>query len=150
MATLLTISDIKQIEPNIDEYGISDLSQEIADGQADVFRWLRANWWPLQAYSKYDYKRMNIGANEPNEDLYNASQLTRAAVYWCLGFHIMPKLAKFSDEMDMFERKMDFYRKEASRELDAVMQDGIEYDFDSSGTVTDSEKEPQYYLRLKR
>ena len=62
----------------------------------------------------------------------------------------MPKLAKFSDEMDMFERKMDFYRKEASRELDAVMQDGIEYDFDSSGTVTDAEKEPQYYLRLKR
>ena len=45
---------------------------------------------------------------------------------------------------------VEFYRKEYEREFDLVLRDGIEYDLDSSGTVTDDEKEPTHYLRLKR
>jgi len=87
---------------------------------------------------------------EPDEDLYSAEQLARATVYNALGFHIFPQLTKFDPEIDLFERKMDFYRKEYSREFDLVLRDGVEYDMDSSGIITNDEREATHYLRLKR
>ena len=71
-------------------------------------------------------------------------------MYQALGYHIYPKLAKFEPDLDLFERKMEFYRKEYEREFDLVLRDGVEYDLDSSGTVTDSEKQTESFLRLKR
>ena len=72
------------------------------------------------------------------------------SVYNCLGFHVYTKLTKMDAEQDLFERKMEFYRKEYERELDLVLRDGVEYDHDSSGNVTDTEKAPPSFLRLKR
>jgi len=148
--TLAQISDILEYEPDILEFGIPDFDGEITKAQNDVFRDLRIRWWPTQTVGLYDLKYLATGNNEPDEDLFTASQLTRACVYNALGFHIYPKLAKFEPETDLFERKMEFYRQEYSRELDLVLRDGVEYDMDSSGTVTDAEKEPTHYLRLKR
>lgn len=148
--TLLTISDIQTYEPDILNFGIPDFDQEITQAQSDVLRDLRIKWWPTQQIGMYDLKYIAGGNNEPDDDLYTASQLTRAAVYQCLGFHIYPKLAKFEPDQDIFERKMLFYREEYAREFDLVLRDGVEYDLDSSGTVDDSEKEATHYLRLKR
>ena len=148
--TLATISDIQDYEPDILDYGIPDFNEEIAKAQADVLRDLRISWWPTQAHGMYDVKYITGTNLEPDEDLYTASQLTRATAYHALGFHIYPKLAKFEPELDIFERKMEFYRQEYSREFDLVLRDGVEYDLDSSGTVSDAEKEPTHYLRLKR
>lgn len=150
MAILATITDIKEYEPDIDNYGINDFTAEITKAQNDVFRDLRVRWWPTQQIGLYDIKYLTTGQIDPDDDLYTASQLTRACCYQALGFHIYPKLAKFEPDMDIFERKMEFYRKEYERELDLCMRDGIEYDLDSSGTVSDAEKEPTHYLRLKR
>jgi hypothetical protein len=150
MATLLTISDITQYEPDILNYGIPDFDDDIARAQSDVFRSLRIHWWPTQTIGLYDLKYIAGGNTEPDEDLYTASQLTRAAVYQCLGYHIYPKLAKFEPDQDIFERKMLFYREEYNREFDLVLRDGVEYDLDSSGTVTDDEKQATHFLRLKR
>jgi len=149
MATLATISDIEQYEPDILDYGIPDFDDEIVRAQADVFRDLRIKWWPTQQHGLYD-ARYIAGSLEPDEDLYTASQLTRATAYQALGFHIYPKLAKFEPETDIFERKMEFYREEYAREFDLVLRDGVEYDLDSSGTVSDAEKEATHFLRLKR
>ena len=41
-------------------------------------------------------------------------------------------------------------RSRWSEEIDLVIRDGVEYDLDSDGTVTDIEKQPEYFLRLKR
>ena len=150
MATLLTIADIQEYEPDILNYGIPDFDAEITKAQNDVFRDIRIRWWPTQQIGLYDLKYLASGQVEPDEDMYNASQLTRAAVYNCLGFHIYPKLAKFDADQDIFERKMEFYRKDYEREMDLVLRDGVEYDHDSSGNITDAEKEPTHYLRLKR
>jgi hypothetical protein len=150
MATLLTIADIQDYEPDILNYGIPDFDAEITKAQNDVFRDIRIRWWPTQQIGLYDLKYLASGQVEPDEDMFNASQLTRAAVYQCLGFHIYPKLAKFDADQDIFERKMEFYRKEYEREMDLVLRDGVEYDHDSSGNITDAEKEPTHYLRLKR
>lgn len=149
MATLATISDVQDFEPDIIDFGIPDFDAEITKAQNDVFRDLRIRWWPTQQVGLYDVKYLT-GAVEPNEDLYQASQLTRACVYNALGFHIYPKLAKFEPEQDLFERKMEFYRQEYEREMDLVLRDGVEYDLDSSGTVSDAEKEATHFLRLKR
>ena len=148
--TTATISDIQDYEPDILDFGIPDFDEEITKAQNDVFRDLRIRWWPTQQIGLYDLRRLASGQIEPDEDLYTASQLTRATVYNALGFHVYPKLAKFEPDQDLFERKMEFYRKEYERELDLVLRDGVEYDADSSGAVTDTEKEPQHFLRLKR
>ena len=150
MATLLTISDIKEYEPDILNFGIFDFTKEITRAQNDVFRDLRVKWFPTQTIGLYDLKYIAGGNTEPDEDLYTASQLTRAAVYQCLGYHIYPTLSKFEPDQDIFERKMLFYREEYNREFDLVLRDGVEYDQDSSGTVDDSEREPTHFLRLKR
>lgn len=148
--TLATISDIQEYEPDIIDFGIPDFSAEITKAQNDVFRDLRIRWWPAYSVGLYDLSKLNTGQTEPDEDLYTASQLTRATCYQALGFHIYPKLAKFDVDQDLFERKMEFYRKEYARELDLILRDGVEYDFDSSGTVDAGEREATHYLRLKR
>jgi hypothetical protein len=150
MATLATISDIQEYEPDILTFGIPDFDEEITKAQNDVFRDLRIRWWPTYTVGLYDVSRVATGMVEPDDDLYTASQLTRACVYQALGFHVYPKLSKFDVEQDIFERKMEFYRKEYERELDLILRDGVEYDLDSSGNVDDNEKEPTHYLRLKR
>ena len=148
--TLATISDIQEYEPDILDFGIPDFDAELAKAQNDVFRDLRIRWWPTQMIGLYDLKYLAGAHVEPDEDLFTASQLTRICVYNALGFHIYPKLSTFSPETDIFERKMEFYRKEYEREFDLVLRDGVEYDLDSSGTVTDTEREPTHFLRLKR
>ena len=148
--TLATISDIEEYEPDILDFGIPDFDAEITKAQQDVFRDLRIQWWPTYQIGVYDITRLTMGQAEPDDDLYTASQLTRACVYNALGFHIYPKLAKFDIEQDLFERKMEFYRKEYAREIDLVLRDGVEYDADSSGTVDNAEREATHYLRLKR
>ena len=150
MATLLTIADIQDYEPDILNYGVPDFATEITRAQNDVFRDLRIKWWPTQTIGLYDLKYIAGGNTEPDEDLYTPSQLTRAAVYQCLGYHIYPTLSKFEPDQDIFERKMLFYREEYQREFDLVLRDGVEYDLDSSGTVDDTEREATHFLRLKR
>ena len=147
---LATIADIETFEPDVLNFGIPDFDGEIAKAQSDIFRDLRIQWFPTYKNSLYDISVLTSGQIEPDEDLYTASQLTRACAYNALGFHIYPKLAKFEPEQDLFERKMEFYRKEYDRELSLILRDGVEYDADSSGTVSDTEKELTYFLRLKR
>lgn len=148
--TLATIDNVKEYEPDILNYGIADFTAELSKAQSDVLRDLRIRWWPTQQIGLFDVKILGTGQLEPDEDLYNTAQFTRACVYQALGFHIYPKLAKFEPDLDLFERKMEFYRKEYEREFDLVLRDGVEYDLDSSGTVTDSEKQTESFLRLKR
>ena len=150
MATFATIDDVLEYEPDILDYGIPDFTDEIARAQSDVERELRIKWWPTQSIGLYDIKYLTGGNLEPSVDLYTASQHTRATVYNALGYHIYPKLAKFEPDQDIFERKMQFYREEYAREFDLVLRDGVEYDLDSSGTISDQEREATHYLKLKR
>jgi hypothetical protein len=148
--TLAQISDVKEYEPDIQNFGVQNFDEELTKAQNDVFRDLRIRWWPTQQVGLYNVKYVAGGQIEPDEDLYTASQLTRACVYHALGFHIYPKLSRFEPDLDVFERKMEFYRQEYEREMDLVLRDGVEYDLDSSGTVEDNEKAATHFLRLKR
>lgn len=143
------ISDIREYEPDVTNYGIQNFDDALTKAQADVERYLRVNWWPTQQIGRFDITV--IGTNmEMDADKLTESQFTRAAVYCALGYYIYPRLSKFEPEMDVFQMKLDYYKKMYAEEIDMVIRDGVEYDLDSSGDITDAEKVPQYFLRLKR
>ena len=144
-----TISDVKEYEPNIDDYGIQTFTEQLSKAQADVERYLRVHWWPSQQIGRFDISIIGTNA-EMDAGKLTESQLTRATVYCALGYYIFPKLSKFEPDMDVFQIKYDYYKKMYAEEIQAVISDGVEYDIDSSGDITDAEKTPQYFLRLQR
>jgi len=145
-----TLTDVQQVEPNIDELGILNIQTEIDNATTDVLRDLQTKWWPTFNLSTLDISRMGVGAGRMNSDQLDAGQWTKCVVFRALGFHVFPKLAKFDADQDIFERKMEFYRREYEREMDDEMRFGVSYDIDSSGTFSDSEREATVSLRLKR
>ena len=114
MATLATISDIQEYEPDILDFGIPDFDAEIIKAQNDVFRDLRIRWYPAYHIGLYDISRLNTGQSEPDEDLYTASQLTRACVYNALGFHVYPKLANLNQTKIYLNAKWNSIEKNMS------------------------------------
>lgn len=144
-----TISDVKEFEPNIDDYGIQTFTDQLSKAQADVERYLRVHWWPSQQIGRFDISIIGTNA-EMDAGKLTESQLTRATVYCALGYYIFPLLSKFEPDLDVFQMKMDYYKKMYAEEIQMVISDGVEYDIDSSGDITDAEKTPQYFLRLQR
>ena len=144
-----TISDIEEYEPDVLNYGIQNFDDALTKAQADVERYLRVNWWPSQQIGRFDITIIGTNA-EMDANKLTDSQLTRAAVYCALGYYIYPRLSKFEPTLDIFQMKMDYYKKMYAEEIDMVIRDGVEYDLDSSGTISDAEKVPTYFLRLKR
>lgn len=147
---LCTISDIKEYEPDILNYGIQDFSNQITRANADTIRDIRIKIWPTLQVGMYDINYLGANQVEMNEDLITVSQWTRCACFRALGYEIFPLLAKFEVDGDIFTNKMKYYRDEYIREFNDIRADGMEYDLDSDGTIQDREKEPQYYNRLKR
>ena len=83
------------------------------------------------------------------------SQWTQSVVYLCLWKYIYPQLTKWRDPdtgdgKDAFQVQIDFYRDRYEEEFQAILRDGVEYDEDGGGTVSDSEKEALHSLRLVR
>ena len=73
----------------------------------------------------------------------NLDQFERAGVYLFLGRFLCPALSKFrpETEKDRFERMIEFYRSEFNNEFQAILEDGVEYDSDESGTISVNERE---------
>lgn len=149
MATFATISNVQEYEPDVLNYGLPNFDDALSKAQADVERYLRIHWWPTLQVGKFDARI--IGHFSPMDpDLLDASQLTRATVYCALGYYIYPRLSKFEPDMDVFQIKLDYYKKSYAEEIELVIRDGVRYDLNDDNVISDSEKEPSYFLRLKR
>jgi hypothetical protein len=148
VANFTTDSDIEQYEPDIKNYGIQDFSDLHALSTADVKRDIEIEWWPRANFGRYDITTNSVLSMDDN--LLQDSQWTRAAVYHVLGHYIYPRLSTFSPEGDVFREKMAFYRQEYKTEFDKILRQGVKYDYDSSGTITESEKKPTHFNRLVR
>jgi hypothetical protein len=144
-----TINDVLEYEPFIQDYGIFEFDDALNKSQGDVERYLRIHWWPTQQIGKYDITVIGLNV-EMNSALLTESQFTRATVFYALAYYILPRLSKFEPDTDSFQIKMDYYKSRFNEEILAVIQDGVEYDIDGDGNITDVEKEPSYFLRLKR
>ena len=61
----------------------------------------------------------------------------------------MTKFNATGDE-DRFQQMGSYYRTAYEDEFSDILRDGVEYDVDDDGTVTNTEKEAVHTLRLVR
>ena len=145
MATFATISDLLEVEPTIQDYGQLDFDIELVKSQTEVVRVLTVRWW--NSYKK----RLSLGDSARlDADLLTAAQWTQATVYHSLAYHVCPKLTQFSPETDKFQVMMEYYRGRFEHEMDLCIREGVQYDADDSGTVSDTERVTIATLRLQR
>jgi hypothetical protein len=130
--------DLEAIVPDIFDLGILAFTAEHAKAQADIEREIRNRWWHRKGIQ-----------GEMNASYLTESQWTRASAYLVLWKYALPQLTNWVDD-DRFLQMIDFYKARYGEELDAVFQDGVEYDADGDGTVTDKEKESVPLNRLDR
>jgi len=141
-----TLDDLLQVEPTIQDYGQLEWDVELARSENEVNRVLKVRWY--QAYQKAHPSIINT---EFDATLLDATQFTQATVYHAMAYHICPKLTQFSGaEPDKFQVMMDYYRGRFEHEMDLVLREGVRYDLDDSGTVSDSEKKSVNPMRLVR
>ena len=131
-------SNLVELVPDILDFGITSFSDEHPRAQADIEREIRNQWW----------HRKGI-AGEMNNTYLTDSQWTRSASYLVLWKYALPQLTNWVDD-DRFLQMIDFYKARYGEEIDAVFQDGVEYDADNDGQVTDKEKEIVPINRLNR
>jgi hypothetical protein len=133
-----TDADLMKLVPDILNLGIESFTLEHAQAKADIERKIRADWWAKRGYS---------GELDPSK--LTSSQWTRTSSYLVLWKYALPKLTNWVDN-DRFMGMIDFYKARYGEEIESVFQDGVEYDADGDGTVTDKEKEPINSGRLVR
>jgi hypothetical protein len=149
MATFAADSDLLEYEPDIASYGIQQFTELHEKTYDDIIRLLRIEWWPRADYGRYDISIVT-GRPNMNEDLVLKSQFIRAACYHVMAFYIYPRLSTFDPQGDVFREKMAYYKEKFRDEFDLCLREGVKYDFDSSGTITDSEDDPVHFNRLVR
>lgn len=133
-----TDSDLTAIIPDILQLGISSFSGEHAKAEADIKREIRRRWWPRTGYS-----------GEMDDTLLTDTQWTRANAYLVLWKYALPQLTNWVDG-DRYREMLNFYRDMYAQELEAVFGDGVEYDYNDDGTVSESEKDIVITGRLTR
>jgi hypothetical protein len=147
--TMATDNDVLEYMPDLYDYGIQDFNEYHEKTRQDIFRLLRIRWWPTQRLDRFDIKVLNNNV-EMDETLLTETQFTRSAVFHVLAYYILPQLSKFEADGDRFREMMDYFKSRFEEEFDYVLRDGVEYDLNDDGTITDSEKAPQQFLRLVR
>ena len=146
---------LQKIQPDILDFGITTFVDQIQFAENDVIRRIREEWWERYRHTG-SYKDITkvTSVEITNSKLTNA-QWTQSVVYLALWKYVYPILTKWRDPdtgegKDSFQVQIDFYRDRYEEEFQAILRDGVEYDEDSSGSVSDSEKEPIHHLRLVR
>jgi len=129
---------LTELPPDILYFGILSFNVEHVNSYQDILREIRNKWWSKTGF-----------AGELDETLLTDSQWTRASAYLVLWKYVLPKLTNWV-ENDRFQNMIDFYRARYGEEIDQVFQDGVEYDADNDGSVSNTEKMPRHSGRLFR
>jgi len=154
MANFTVDTDLTFYQPDILGFGIANFTTPNdyhAQARADIERDLRIKWFPV--YKTNIEKNISVlGTVEMDGTKLTDTQWKRCSVFKVISDYACPLLTKFnsSDNLDRFQVMMNHYRVLYEKEITDVMRDGVEYDDDSSGTITTSEKEPYHRLRLIR
>lgn len=133
-----TDSDLTDIQPDILDLGISSFYAEHAKAQADIERDLRAKFWSRTGRS-----------GEMDAAQLTSAQWTRASAYLVLWKYALPQLTNWVDG-DRFQGMISFYKDMYNQEMKAVYEDGVEYDFDDDGSISNGEKDLLITSRLNR
>ena len=155
-ANVCDVVEIETYQPDAFSFGIasndSKVSYYITQTTNDIFRQLRVEWWPVYKTNIFtDITVLNTA--EMVNTKVNLDQFERAGVYLFLGRFYLPALTKFrpETEKDRFERMQEYYMGQYNIEWRMILEDGVEYDVDSSGTIVANEREPLHgFRRLTR
>ena len=91
----------------------------------------------------------DIPALDANRIIDRQNDFTDLCVYTALAEFILPSIADFGKEDSAERQKMGYYTQKADNLFAELIISGDWYDFDDSGTITQSEKSPGQY-NLKR
>jgi len=130
--------DLQNLVPDILQLGIDTFSEEHDKATNDIIRNLRIEWW--------DKKGLD---GELNSTLLTNTQFTRCSAYLVLWRYALPQLTNWVDG-DRFQNMITFYKSRYGEEFDSILRDGIEYDTDNDGTVSEIEKKSIHSGRLSR
>lgn len=130
--------DLKNLVPDILELGFDTFSDEHTKAQNDIIRDLRIEWWDKRGLD-----------GELDSTLLTDSQFTRCAAYLVLWKYALPQLTNWVDG-DRFQNMITFYKSRYGEEFESILRDGVEYDVDDDGTVTEIEKKSIHSGRLSR
>jgi hypothetical protein len=131
-------SDLTALQPDILSLGISAFTSEHAKSQADIERELRNIWWAKTGRT-----------GELTSSKLTESQFTRCSAFLVLWKYALPKLSTWGDG-DRFLEMIKFYRIRFDEEFAQILKDGVEYDADGDGTITNDEKVALHHGRLTR
>ena len=140
-----TDADLVKLIPDILLLGITSFTDDHVKAQAEIERELRIKWWPKKRLSFTD----SHSYLEMEADKLVDAQFTEASAYLVLSRHALPKLSNWVDN-DRFLSMIDFYHSRYTEEMEAIFGDGVQYDTDGDGTITDYEKQSQHVNRLDR
>lgn len=155
-ADVIVAGDVTKYQPDAFDFGIASNSTEANNFfdqvDNDILRQLRVEWWPVYKTNIFtDITVLNTA--EMVNTKVNLDQFERAGVYLFLGRFLLPALTKFrpETEKDRFERMAEYYMSQYNIEWRMILEDGVEYDTDGSGTIVSNEREPLHgFRRLTR
>jgi len=155
-ADVINAGDVSNYQSDIYDFGIASGTSEVAffitQTTNDILRELRTRWWPVYKSNIYtDITVLNTA--EMSNTKVNLDQFKRAGVFLFLSRFFLPALTKFRPETDKdrFERMIEFYTSQYNKEMQTILEDGVEYDSDAGGTIAVSEREPLHgHRRLSR
>ncbi len=155
-ANVIVAGDVTKYQPDAFGFGIASGDTEatnfFAQTTNDILRQLRVEWWPVYKTNIFtDITVLNTA--EMVDTKVNLDQFERAGVYLFLGRFLLPALTKFrpETEKDRFERMAEYYMAQYNIEWRMILEDGVEYDTDGSGTIVTNEREPLHgFRRLTR
>jgi len=155
-ADVINAGDVSNYQSDIYDFGIASGTSEVAffitQTTNDILRELRTRWWPVYKSNIYtDITVLNTA--EMSNTKVNLDQFKRAGVFLFLSRFFLPALTKFRPEADKdrFERMIEFYTSQYTKEMQTILEDGVEYDSDAGGTIAVSEREPLHgHRRLTR
>lgn len=133
-----TDANLVDLIPDILSFGITQFTDEHPKAQSDIERELRIKWWP----------KKGISGEMDNAKLTDA-QFTRCASYLVLWLYALPQLTNWVED-DRFMHMITFYRARYGEEMEAILNDGVEYDADGDGTIQVDEKIANDANRLDR
>jgi len=140
--------DLLKYQPDILNYGIDEFTEEHAKAREDILRRVRLEWWG-RAKQYYSFEGNSFHAQMEPERL-TESQFNRCAVFRVLSEYALPQLTKWnpSGDEDKFQVMMKHYHQRYNEEFEAILMDGIQYDFDEDGVVQDDERVSLNTLKL--
>ena len=151
----VTLSNLQEYQPDIASFGISSFNTQLQHAEDDVIRQVREEWWERYRHQVRYKDITKVTSVEMENSKLTKAQWELSVVYLALWKYIYPQLTKWRDPdtgegKDTFQVQIDFYRDRYDEEFQAILRDGVEYDEDGGGTVSDREKEPLHSLRLVR